>query len=69
MDKSEDIIIVENLIKKFGDLTAVDNVFFRVKRGGIFAFLGSNGAGKTTTIKMLTTLLAPIDGKITIKRF
>ncbi len=58
------IVEVENLTKKFGDFTAVDNISFSVKRGEIFAFLGPNGAGKSTTIKMLTTLLTPTAGKI-----
>jgi ABC-2 type transport system ATP-binding protein len=58
------MILVENLVKRFGDFTAVDNVSFEVKKGEIFAFLGPNGAGKTTTIKMLTTLLRPNSGTI-----
>ena len=53
------MIQVENLVKKFGDFTAVNNISFNVEAGEIFAFLGPNGAGKTTTIKMLTTLLIP----------
>jgi ABC-2 type transport system ATP-binding protein len=61
-----DSINVENLIKKFGGFTAVDNISFTVGKGEIFAFLGPNGAGKTTTIKMLTTLLHPTDGKISL---
>src|SRR5690242_5110240 len=60
------MIRVQNLVKKFGDFTAVDNVSFEVAKGEIFAFLGPNGAGKTTTIKMLTTLLAPTSGTIRI---
>jgi ABC-2 type transport system ATP-binding protein len=60
------IIEVENLVKRFGDLVAVDNVSFCVKSGEMFAFLGPNGAGKTTTIKMLTTLLGPTSGKIRV---
>jgi ABC-2 type transport system ATP-binding protein len=58
------MIKVENLVKRFGDLTAVDNISFEVHRGEIFAFLGPNGAGKTTTIKMLTTLLQPTSGSL-----
>jgi len=58
------MIKVQNLIKKFGDFTAVKNISFTVEAGEIFAFLGPNGAGKTTTIKMLTTLLSPTSGKI-----
>jgi ABC-2 type transport system ATP-binding protein len=60
------IITVSNLVKKFGDLVAVDNVSFEVSKGEIFAFLGPNGAGKSTTIKMLTTLLEPTSGEISL---
>jgi ABC-2 type transport system ATP-binding protein len=58
------MIKVENLVKRFGELTAVDDISFEVQRGEIFAFLGPNGAGKTTTIKMLTTLLQPTSGTL-----
>jgi len=58
------MIRVQNLVKKFGAFTAVDDVSFEVAEGEIFAFLGPNGAGKTTTIKMLTTLLKPTSGEI-----
>src|SRR5271165_2027890 len=54
------MIRVENLVKKFGDLTAVDNISFEVKQGEIFAFLGPNGAGKTTTIKTVVAGIAPL---------
>src|SRR5271154_225715 len=60
----ENIIEVKNLVKKFGDFTAVDDISFNVAKGEIFAFLGPNGAGKSTTIKMLTTLLTPTGGSI-----
>ena len=60
------MIQVNNLVKKFGDLTAVDDVSFHVNDGEIFAFLGPNGAGKSTSIKMLTTLLHPTNGTITL---
>src|SRR3954469_8247121 len=60
------MIRVENLVKKFGQFTAVDNVSFDVAKGEIFAFLGPNGAGKTTTIKMLTTLMRPDGGRMEI---
>ncbi len=63
MDNS---IEVKNLVKKFGDFTAVKDVSFSVKKGEIFAFLGPNGAGKSTTIKMLTTLLHPTSGEILV---
>ena len=58
------MIRVDNLVKKFGDFAAVDNISFEVRQGEIFAFLGPNGAGKTTTIKMLTTLLKPTSGTV-----
>lgn len=58
------ILRVENLVKKYGDLVAVNDVTFEVKRGSLFAFLGPNGAGKSTTINCLTTLLEPNSGKI-----
>jgi ABC-2 type transport system ATP-binding protein len=58
------MIRVQNLVKTFGDFTAVNNISFDVGQGEIFAFLGPNGAGKTTTIKMLTTLLRPTSGTI-----
>jgi ABC-2 type transport system ATP-binding protein len=60
------MIQVENLTKKFKDFIAVNNISFSVKKGEIFAFLGPNGAGKTTTIKMLTTLLRPTGGIISL---
>src|SRR6185369_9800684 len=60
------MIHVENLVKTFGSVTAVDGISFEVGLGEIFAFLGPNGAGKTTTIQMLTTLLTPTQGTITI---
>lgn len=58
------MISVRNLVKSFGEVTAVDGISFDVDEGEIFAFLGPNGAGKTTTIKMLTTLLKPTGGTI-----
>lgn len=63
------IIDVKNLTKKFGEFTAVNDVSFSVEPGKIFAFLGPNGAGKTTTIKMLTTLLEPTAGVVTVNNF
>ncbi len=60
------MITVTNLVRKFGDVAAVDDVSFDVAAGEIFAFLGPNGAGKTTTIKILTTLLKPTSGAIEI---
>ncbi len=57
------IIKVENLVKKFGSITAVDGISFNVAENTIFGFLGPNGAGKTTTINILCTLLAPTSGR------
>ncbi|WP_417809356.1 ribosome-associated ATPase/putative transporter RbbA [Thioclava sp.] len=56
-------IRAQNLTKRFGDFTAVDNVSFEIARGEIFGFLGSNGCGKTTTMKMLTGLLPATEGE------
>jgi ABC-2 type transport system ATP-binding protein len=63
---SRAVIEVENLMRKFGEFTAVDNISFAVPEGSIFGFLGPNGAGKTTTIKMLTTILRPTSGSIKV---
>ena len=57
-----DAIIARNLVRRFGDFTAVDRVSFAVAPGEIFGFLGPNGAGKTTTIRMLNGLLPPSEG-------
>src|SRR5688500_19035367 len=51
-----------DLVKKFGDLTAVDHVSFTVPTGSMLGLLGPNGAGKTTTVRMLTTLSRPTSG-------
>lgn len=56
-------VVVENLTKRFGEFTAVDNVSFDVRRGEIFGFLGPNGSGKSTTIRMLCGLLRPSSGQ------
>ncbi|MBP1672661.1 MAG: transporter [Bacteroidetes bacterium] len=62
-------IEVENLTKKFGHFTAVNNITFQVKKGEIFGFLGANGAGKTTAMKMMCGLLLPTSGKAKIAGF
>jgi len=59
-------IATENLTRRFGELLAVDHVNLSVAPGQFFGFLGPNGAGKSTTIKMLTGLLAPSEGRMTI---
>ncbi len=61
-----EMITVKDLSKAFDGIQAVDHISFAVKKGEIFAFLGPNGAGKSTTIKMLTTLLRPTGGTITM---
>ncbi len=63
------IIKVENLVKKFGDLVAVDDITFSVAPGEIFGFLGPNGAGKTTTINILCTLAKLTSGRAIISGF
>ena len=62
-------IDVRNIVKKFGDFTAVDGVSFTVEAGEIFGLLGPNGAGKSTLIRMLTTLLPPTAGTAVISGF
>lgn len=57
---------VNNLTKNFKHQTVVDNLSFNIKQGEIFALLGPNGAGKTTTLRMMTTLLKPTSGSVTI---
>jgi ABC-2 type transport system ATP-binding protein len=56
------LIETEGLTRKFGDLTAVDNVTLRVDQGEVFGFLGPNGAGKTTTVRMLCCLISKTSG-------
>ena len=57
-----DVIVAENLTKKFGKFVAVDNISFEVEKGEIFGFLGANGAGKTTAMRMLCGLSKPTAG-------
>lgn len=64
--ESNNIIKVNGLTKRFGSVTAVNQVTINVNRGEIFGFLGPNGAGKTTTIRMLTGVLTPDSGDIFI---
>ena len=64
-----DAIKVENLIKRFGDNTAVDNISFTIAEKEIFGLLGPNGAGKTTTISMLATMLLPTSGEAYVNGF
>jgi ABC-2 type transport system ATP-binding protein len=63
------IIKVDNLVKKYGDLIAVNGISFEVKEGTIFGFLGPNGAGKTTTINVLCTLTSATSGRAFINGY
>ena len=60
------LVSVQNLTRRFGNFTAVNDISFDVREGEIFGFLGPNGAGKSTTIKMICTLLKPTAGHILI---
>ena len=62
----ENLIEARNLMKRYGDKVAVDNVSFDVYAGEVFGFLGPNGAGKTTTIKMIVGLLQPTSGTVKV---
>jgi len=62
----DSVIETKSLTKKFGNLTAVDEVTLRVEAGEVFGFLGPNGAGKTTTIRMLCCLISKTSGEATI---
>ena len=63
-----EIILIEahNLVKRYGDKLAVNNVSLDVHGGEVFGFLGPNGAGKTTTIKMIVGLLQPTSGTVKV---
>ncbi len=63
------IISVSNLVKRFGNFTAIDNITFDVYEGEIFGFLGANGAGKTTALRVLSGLSAPTSGEVTVAGF
>ncbi|MCW5961561.1 MAG: ATP-binding cassette domain-containing protein [Pyrinomonadaceae bacterium] len=64
MNEQNVTLRVENVTKRFGDFTAVEDLSFNVKAGRVFGFLGPNGAGKTTTIRMIVGITAPDEGKI-----
>ncbi len=63
------MIRIRNLVKKYGDLTAVDDLTLDINENEVFGLLGSNGAGKTTTIHMLATLLKPTSGTATVNDY
>ena len=64
MSTSDATLRVENITKRFGDFTAVEDLSFDVRAGRVFGFLGPNGAGKTTTIRMIVGITAPDEGHI-----
>ncbi len=61
-----DMISINNLTKRFGDILAVDNLSLNISAGEVFGILGPNGAGKTTTIRMLSALIAPTSGTASV---
>ncbi len=63
---SDNAVVVQKLVKQFGDFTAVNQVSFEVKKGEVFGFLGPNGSGKSTTIRMLCGILLPSGGSGTV---
>ena len=63
------MIQVKNLVKRYADLTAVDNISFTVKKGDIVGLLGPNGAGKTTTMRILTCFMPATSGEATVDGF
>jgi len=69
MNSNEIVIDVQNLVKKFGQFVANNNLTFKVYTGEIFGFLGANGAGKTTAIRIMSGLLEPTSGKINVAGF
>jgi ABC-2 type transport system ATP-binding protein len=68
-DYNNNLIQTQELVKRFGEKTAVDRVTFQVSAGEVFGFLGPNGAGKTTTIKMIVGLLQPTSGSVSVAGF
>jgi ABC-2 type transport system ATP-binding protein len=63
MPEKSNSVVIENLVKRFGDFVAVDHINLEVRKGEVFGFLGPNGAGKSTTIRMLCGLLRPTSGR------
>ena len=65
-ERRKRMLKVENIVKKYGDVTAVDHLSFEVNKGEIFGLLGENGAGKTTTFRIIMGLLDATEGKVTL---
>ena len=61
---NDDIIVIRDLVKRFGDKTAIDHLDLEIHRGEVFGFLGPNGAGKTTTVRCIATLTNYDEGTI-----
>ena len=66
MKEVRDLIEVKNLVKRYGDHTAVDHLSFQIEKGKIYGFLGPNGAGKSTTMNMITGYIASTEGTVVI---
>jgi ABC-2 type transport system ATP-binding protein len=64
-----DVIVAKDLVKKYGDVVALDGLELSVPEGTVFGLVGPNGAGKTTTVRILTTLLKPDSGHATVSGF
>ncbi|MGZ3648225.1 MAG: ATP-binding cassette domain-containing protein [Syntrophales bacterium] len=64
--EAEHAIEVEKLTKRYGDLLAVNDISFNVRKGEVFALLGPNGAGKTTTVEIIDTIRTPTSGKVSV---
>jgi len=69
MSEQENSVVVEDLVKRFGDFVAVDRLNVTIRKGDVFGFLGPNGAGKSTTIRMLCGLLKPTSGRAQVAGF
>jgi len=65
-NRAEHVIEVEKLTKRYGDLLAVNDISFTVRKGEVFALLGPNGAGKTTTVEIIDTIRTPTSGKVSL---
>lgn len=69
MPENHSSVVIQDLVKRFGDFVAVDHISLETRKGEIFGFLGPNGAGKSTTIRMLCGLLRPTSGRAMVAGF